>query len=200
MKLETQTSNEWHIMKGENQFGPYTYQEMLHMKQNNLLFDFDNVWSPNLSEWTLVADLPDFSVDRMSRLVEQQTEMAAFAQRSSPRLNVELDAYVHDDTRLWMGKVLNISLGGALVLMENPLLLPGQILTLHLKAGQGIQSGFCCTIQVLNKRLIKTRIKHDTAIHYVVKFLELTEAGTTEMQRLFDAASSANNSQQQKLA
>jgi hypothetical protein len=36
--------NEWHILKGETQYGPYTYEEMIGMSQNGLVFGFgDNI-------------------------------------------------------------------------------------------------------------------------------------------------------------
>jgi len=193
---EFQTSNEWHILKGEHQFGPYTYQDMLHMKQNNLLFDYDYIWSPHMEQWTLAGQITEFSQDRISRLLEKSAVPEVFNRRASPRLAVELDLYVHDDSKLWRGKIQNLSQGGALLLIENPLHLPGDVLSLFVKAGSRLKSSFNCTVQVLNKRLVKTKIQHDTALHYAVKFLDLTEVGKLEVHRLFEEFSHSSETKQ----
>ena len=189
LKTEIQTSNEWHLLKGEHQYGPYTYESMVQMKQNNLLFDFDFVWSPHLEQWTMVSDLAEFSMDRMSRLIEKSPDSEAFNRRAHSRIMVSIPCMVHDETRLWKGQVENLSEGGALILIENPLFLPGDIFTVHMRAQGPMQSPFNCTAQVLNKRLVKTKIHHDTALHYAVKFLNLTSLGQTEVLRVVGAAS-----------
>lgn len=185
LNLDIATSNEWHVLKGEHQFGPYTYEDMVRMKQNSLLFDFDYVWSPHLESWTLAGDLADFSADRMSRLVEKSANSDVFSRRQHERLNVDIPAWVHDDVRIWKGCVQNLSEGGALLLIENPLLLPGDVITLHIKAKDQVKAPFNCTAQILNKRLVKTRIQHDTSLHYAVKFLNLTEIGKKQINELF---------------
>jgi hypothetical protein len=200
LNLEIQTSNEWHVLKGEHQFGPYTYEDMLKMKQNNVLFDFDYVWSPHMDQWSLVGDLSEFSVDRLHRLVEKAPDSEVFNRRASPRLAVDFQVLVHNDSRMWKGRMQSISTGGALILMENPLILPGDVLSVHVRSGGRIRSGFNCTAQVLNKRLVKSRIQHDTALHYAVKFLNLTEIGQTEVGRLFEEISKENKVQKSKEA
>lgn len=189
LNMEIATSNEWHLMKGEHQYGPYTYEAMVQMKQNNLLFDFDFVWSPHMDQWTMVSDLAEFSMDRMSRLVEKSPGSEAFNKRSHERVVVDLPCLVHDETRLWNGRVQNLSEGGALILVENPLFLPGDIITLHVRGQGGMEKPFNCTAQILNKRLVKTKIHHDTALHYAVKFLNLTAIGTHEVSRVVGQAS-----------
>lgn len=198
MNAATQTSNEWHLMKGEHQYGPYTYTDMLQMKQNSMLFDFDYVWSPHLENWTMVGDLADFSLDRLTRLAMEGSNPEVFNRRSTPRMAVSLTVVAHDDKRTWTGQVQNISEGGALVLMENPLLLPGDLITLHVRASDVLKGAFNCTAQILNKRLTKSKIQHDTALHYAVKFLNLTEIGKQEVTHLFEKASQARNQNQKE--
>ena len=185
LNLEISTSNEWHLLKGQEQFGPYTYEDMLRLKQNNTLFDFDYVWSPHMDQWTLVGDLAEFSVDRISRLNEKHQDSDVFTKRTRVRLNVELPLLCHNGGQLWNGQILSLSQGGAMILIENPLLLPGDEITLHVRAGMGMQSGFNCQAEVLNKRLTKSRIQHDSSLHYIVKFLDLTKVGTEQVAVLF---------------
>lgn len=185
LNLEVQTSNEWHLLKGEHQFGPYTYEDMVRMKQTSLLFDFDYVWSPHLESWTLAGDLAEFGPDRMNRLIEKSPDTDVFSRRQHDRLNVTIPVLIHNDQQLWHGTCQNLSAGGALILIENPLLLPGDVVTVHMKAKDKLEQAFNCTAQVLTKRLVKTRIQHDTSLHYAVKFLNLTELGQKQISQIF---------------
>lgn len=167
LNLDISTSNEWHLLKGEDQFGPFDYPEMIRMKQKNLVFDFDYVWSPHLEAWTQVIELPEFSTDRISRLIEKSPESAVFERRSSPRIQVDLETFVHNNEEMWTAVTETLSLGGALIRIPNPLLLPPEKLTVHIKTEFG---PLVVLGEIINKRMIKGRIEHDTQIGYVIKF------------------------------
>lgn len=170
--LELNICNEWHILKSETQYGPYTYQEMIGMGQNGLVFDFDFIWAPHLQAWTPLAEVPEFSKERLALLAQQnQSQQQGFNRREHERVSCQLPVYVNDQSTLWEGEVENLSEGGALVLMKNPVLLPGNIINLHFRSMKSEEKPFNCTAQILNKRLVKARIKHNTGVHYAVKFM-----------------------------
>lgn len=185
LALEQATSNEWHVLKGESKFGPYTYADMIQMMQNKTLFNFDYVWSPHLESWTSLAEIPDFSADRLSRVASASQEM--FARRSSERVTVSIPMVCHDNSRMWLGTCENLSEGGALILMQNPILLPGHMIYLHFRAKSEGDLAFNCTAEILAKRLTKQRIQHDTGLHYAVKFLQILPAGTEQVRSWVDA-------------
>ena len=179
LQLDVQTSNEWHVLKGETKFGPYTYTDMIQMLQNKMLFGFDYTWSPHLETWTALSELPEFSMDRLSRLAEKSSEM--FFKRSTERVSLQLPVYCHDHAKFWKGTCENLSAGGALILMENPVLIPGDLITIHFRTTKEEDVAFNCTAEILTKRLTKQRIQHDTAIHYAVKFVQLLPAGEEQI-------------------
>jgi hypothetical protein len=181
LALEITTSNEWHVLKGEDKFGPYTYVEMIKMLQNNTVFSFDYVWSPHLENWTAVGELSEFSLDRLSRLAEKDSQAEAFNKRSSERVFVNVPVYCHDHAKMWTGTCENLSTGGALILMQNPVLIPGNIIQIHFKGAKAGENSFNCTAEVLTKRLVKQRIQHDTGLHYAVKFLQLLPVGEKQI-------------------
>lgn len=181
LRLEIPTSNEWHVLKGETQYGPYSYEEMIKMSQDKLLFGFDYVWAPHLDSWTLMGDLAEFSQDRLYRIYEK-SETDAFNRREHNRVNVDLPVYAHNNKTLWKGKAENLSEGGALVLMENPLLLPGDHITLHFRKCNETETSFNCTAEILTKRLTKQKIEHDTSIYYAVKFSTISKDAQTQMK------------------
>jgi hypothetical protein len=183
LAIEISTSNEWHVLKGETQYGPYTYEEMIRMMQTKLVFGYDYVWSPHMESWTPMSDLEEFSVDRLARLVDQNRSQEVFSQRAHDRVMCILPCYVNDQQTLWEGTVENLSEGGALILMKNPVLLPGHIVHVHFRSRNDRDMAFNCTAEILTKRLVKTRIQHDTGIHYAVKFLSKTAVGDQQIQK-----------------
>lgn len=177
--LEIATSDEWHVLKGESKFGPYTYGEMIQMMQNKTVFSFDYVWSPHLESWTALGELSEFSAERLVRIKEKSPDSIAFNRRASPRVPVSLEVFCHDNQKFWRGSCESLSLGGGLVLMENPLLLPGHVITIQVRNGE---QAFNSTVEILAKRLTKQRLQHDTRLHYAVKFLQLTPTGQQQLQ------------------
>ncbi len=193
LALEVATSNEWHVLKGETQYGPYPYEEVIRMIQNNLVFSFDYVWSPHLENWTPLADLEEFSADRRARLVDQNGDKDVFNRRSHERVACRLPIYVNDQQTLWEGFAENLSEGGALLLMKNPVLLPGHIVHVHFRSRNPNDVAFNCTAEILTKRLLRTRIQHDTGIHYAVKFLSKSPSGEKQIHNWIQEFKKANN-------
>ena len=182
LAIEVATSNEWHVLKGETQYGPYTYEEMIRMMQTNLVYGYDYAWSPHMEAWTPLADIEEFSADRLARLAEHNKSEEIFSQRAHDRVLCVLPCYVNDQQTLWEGTVENLSEGGALILMKNPVLLPGNIVHIHFRSRNEKDTAFNCTAEILTKRLVKTRIQHDTGIHYAVKFLSKTPVADKQIQ------------------
>ncbi len=183
LKLDLPTSNEWHVLKGETQYGPYTYEDMIQMMQNKTLFGFDYVWSPHLEAWTALTELPEFSMDRLNRLAEKSDPNSdVFFRRKHDRHFCSFQAYVHDNKTFWTGVVENISLGGALIKMENPLLLPGDTVTVHFRKAGPKEKAFNVTAEILTKRLTKQKIQHDTFLYYAVKFNTVHKDGESQLR------------------
>ena len=186
LALEFSTSDEWHVLKSETQYGPYTYEEMIRMMQNGLVFGFDYVWSPHLENWCPLADIEDFSKDRLARLAEKNMNAQVFSARAQQRVACSVPCYINDQQTLWEGVVENLSEGGALVLMKNPTLLPGNIIHIHVRSRNESDTAFNVTAEILTKRLVKQRIQHDTGIHYAVKFLSKSPAGEKQLKNLMN--------------
>jgi hypothetical protein len=183
LALEQMTSNEWHVLKGETQYGPYSYEELIRMMQTNLVFGYDYAWSPHLDSWTPIADLEEFSAVRLARLVENNRNQDVFSQRVHERVLCKIPCYATDQQTLWEGQVENLSEGGALVLMKNPTLLPGGMITIHFRTESASDCAFNATAEILTKRLVKQKIHHDTGIHYAVRFINKSPAGTEQIKK-----------------
>lgn len=196
LALEIATNNEWHVLKADTQYGPYTYEEMIRLMQQNLIFGFDYTWGPHLESWTQLSDLQEFSKDRLYNLAKQNDSV--FNKRKSDRVTCDLPVYVNDQQTLWEGVVESLSDRGALVIMKNPVLLPGNIVQIHFRSRSEQDVAFNCKAEVLTKRLVKQRIQHNTGIHYAVKFLDTSPEGEKQLKSFikeFETTLSSDNKQ-----
>lgn len=195
------TSDEWHVLKGDVKYGPYTYAELIQMIQQNMVFNFDYVWAPHVDSWTSLADLPDFAPERMAQIVEQ---MAAefkgkenpFSRRQHERILCKFPVFVNDNLRLWGGTCENLSEGGALIVMENPILLPGHIVSLHFR-NTGKAVPFNCTAEIINKRLSRQRLQHNSGIYYAVRFLQMSPDGEKQIKTWIKENTVSQNKKEQ---
>lgn len=179
--LDIATSNEWHLQKAGTEYGPYAYEEILKMLQDHHIYESDYVWSPHLDKWTEVGTLAEFSADRISRLVEKSAQSGVFNKRKHDRAPCEFTALAHNNSKMWKGRIESISVGGGLILMQNPLLLPGDEVTLHCSENKDLKKSFNARAEILGKRLTKGKIEHDTGIYYAVKFLQLQPVGENQI-------------------
>lgn len=197
--LEISTPNEWHVLKGETQYGPYSYEEMLSMLQNKTLYGFDFVWSPHLDGWTTLSDLAEFSADRISRIVEKSDDPDVFHRRTHERVHCKLPVYIHNNVKFWTGTVESLSSGGALILMENPLLLPGDQITIHFKSLQPDGKPFNAKGEIITKRLTKQRIEHDSQLYYAIKFDVVQPSGEKDITQFIDEKNKQATGKQPKV-
>ena len=67
--LEPQTN--WHVLIGDQKYGPYDYKTVIQMLQSNQLMDYNFVWAPHLEAWTQIHQLEEFSRDRFQILMQK---------------------------------------------------------------------------------------------------------------------------------
>ena len=179
--LDIATSNEWHLQKGGTEYGPYSYEDIIKMLQDHHVFESDYVWSPHLDKWAPLGTLVEFSVDRISRLAEKSKNGEVFSKRQHERERCQFAVTVHKNLKHWSGTFESISVGGGLLLMRNPLILPGEVITIHCEQNKNIKTPFNAKAEIIAKRLVKGKIEHDTEIYYAVKFLQLQPVGEAQI-------------------
>ena len=181
----TTSHQEWYILRGEMKYGPYEYSALIHMIQTGELFDYNYVWAPHMESWMLLGDIQDFSKDRLAQLIKTQDHLTgSFIKRGSPRIDVDIDVYAHNDSNFFDGKCTSISDNGALVLLNDPLLLPGQEIVIHFRNGENNSSGFNVKAEVIRKNFTKQRINVKSGLHYAVRFLQVQKSGQDQIQNM----------------
>jgi hypothetical protein len=174
-------AQQWYVLRGEMKYGPYEYRSLITMIQNGELFDYNYVWAPHLENWSLVGELQDFSKDRLCRLIETKDHIAgAFKDRKAVRVDLITPVYAHNDYNFFDGHTLSVSENGALVLLNDPLLLPGQKILLHFRESELNPLGFNVLAEIVRKNYSKQRLNVKSGLHYAVRFLQVQDLGKTQ--------------------
>ncbi|MCC6278111.1 MAG: PilZ domain-containing protein, partial [Oligoflexia bacterium] len=162
----------------------------IKLVQEKSLFQFDFVWRKGLEQWNRIAEIPDFSHDRIRNLVLAETDkqvVDVFARRKHKRVNYECEVVAHDNKSLWKGKCVELSIGGAGIVFENSLLLPGNKIYLHFLPGS-LSTPFNVLSEVVSKKYTKGIRSQGTPVIYGVKFINLHRNDHEQIKAVTDAA------------
>ncbi|QDK45087.1 PilZ domain-containing protein [Bdellovibrio sp. HCB185ZH] len=175
---------QWYILRGDMKYGPYEYRSMISMIQNAELQDYNYAWAPHLENWTLVGELPEFSKDRLARLIQTKDHLSgAFIERKFPRRDLKTPIYAHNDHSFFDGHTLSVSENGALVLLNDPLLYLGQKIMLHFRSSDVNPVEFNVLCEIVRKNYSKQRLNVKSGLHYAVRFLQVPEAGSVQLTK-----------------
>lgn len=177
---------EWFILKGENKFGPFAFPDLIKMLQEKSIFEFDYVWHSGLTTWQRIAEVAEFRPHNIKRLRDSGKASVSdiFFRRRHMRVDWASSIIVHDNRHLWRGESLEISAGGAGVVIHNASLNPGQSLYLHFKPADGVPA-FNAVCEVVSKQYVKGARSKDVPVRYGVKF---TKINTTTQRNIQDYA------------
>ncbi len=163
--------SDWYVLKGENRFGPFGFEEVIQMMQQKVLFPFDFVWHSTLPDWKRAAELSEFQPSAIRQMLKEvDSAKNLFLTRQFKRVPYEGKIIVHDNLSLWNGQGFEISKGGVGIKMANALVIPGQQLTLHFHRHQEWPA-FNAACEVVSKKFVNG----DRPIEYGFKFLSLSQ-------------------------
>jgi hypothetical protein len=174
---------EWFVLKGENKFGPFAYADLIKMLQQKVVYEFDFVWHTGLSGWKRIAELSCFDNGHIKKLKDTSMPDISdiFFRRRHRRVAYNGTIIIHDNKSVWKGEGVEISSGGAGVVMENSMLVPGQTLYLHFKPGDGVPP-FNAICEVVSKKFVEG-VKDKTApIRYGLKFTSISPSAQKFIQ------------------
>lgn len=173
----------WYVLRGEMKYGPYEYRSLLTMIQSGELLDYNFIWAPHMETWTLLSDLPEFSRDRLCRLIETKDHLAgSFKDRKFARVDLTTPIFAHNNHRFFDGQTLSVSENGALVLMNDPLLLPDQKITLHFRNSDVNPQAFNVDAVIIRKNYSKVRLNVKSGLHYAVRFDRVQAHGKDQIK------------------
>lgn len=167
---------EWFILKEGNNYGPFCQLELIQMLQEKSLFEYDYIWHAKLPAWQMVAEVEDFSPEKIRSVRDSNdTDIAEiFFRRRHARAACGASLIVHNNKTVFRGRALEISAGGAGVLIDNSELQPGQSLFLHFQPGNGVPP-FNAVCEVVSKQFFKDPSTNTESVKYGVKFTTLSQ-------------------------
>lgn len=163
---------EWFILKDGSNYGPFAYAEVVKMLQEKTLFEYDYIWNERMSDWKPLAEVEDFCPDKI-KAFKASTDIEVeeiFFRRRHARARYGTSLIVHNHKTVFKGKTLEISAGGAGVIIETNSLNPGQSLFLHFQPGDGVPP-FNAVCQIVSKQ-------HGggDSVRYGIKFVTLSQS------------------------
>jgi hypothetical protein len=167
---------EWYALKGENKFGPFSYMDIVKMLQQSVIYEFDFAWHPQMDGWKRIAELEAFSKENIKKLKETAVPEInqVFFRRRHKRVAYGGTILIHDNRQVWKGQAVEISEGGAGVVMENSLVVPGQQLYLHFKPGDQVPP-FNAVCEVVSKQYVGAVRDPKASVKYGLKFKTISE-------------------------
>ncbi|MNK11906.1 PilZ domain protein [compost metagenome] len=187
----TYKDREWFLLKEGNNYGPFCKLEVVQMLQEKTLFEYDYIWHAKLPAWQRVAEVEDFSTENM-RAMKTSAEPGLseiFFRRRHARASYGTSLIVHNNKAVFRGQAIEISAGGAGVLIESAHLQPGQSLFLHFQPGDGVPP-FNAVCQIVSKQYIQDSTAEVQPIKYGVKFTTLSQSAR-ESIKTYTAAKAA---------
>jgi hypothetical protein len=177
--IQTGTPGEWFALKGNLRFGPFAYNELVRLLQEKSMHDSDFVWHSALKDWQKVADLPEFSVEAIRNLREAGGAKLdeVFFRRRHARIEHDGSILMHNNQKVFRGRSLEISAGGAGIVLDTLTLEVGHQVFLHFKPAKDLPP-FNAVCEVVSRRPVNSA-DILAPIHYGVKFLKI-ETKTTK--------------------
>lgn len=166
---------EWYVLKWDNKYGPFSYVEVVKMLQGKSIFEFDYIWRAGEENWKRIAEVEHFHADAIKELFKQKEDPTikdSFFRRRHERKHFNGSIIVHDNDKVWKGSAIEISEGGAGILMQNSLIKPGEKIFLHVKPGDNVPP-FNAICEVVSKKFNKGVNSREESVKYGVKFLKI---------------------------
>lgn len=180
-------TNQWHVLNGEQQKGPYTYKQMIEFMQKGELFDYHYIWSPGMESWTMLAEVADFSRDRLALLIQTHGPGSeGFTKRESQRVPVSIPLYAHNNENFFHGECTNLSINGALVTLSSPFVLPSQEIVLHFSESDFNPISFKAHAVVVRKNMSKQVLHVKSGLIYAIRFLNVQNTGMDQVKSIID--------------
>lgn len=165
----------WFVLRDGNNYGPFSKLDLIKMLQSKALFEFDYAWQLGFSTWVRIAEIEDFMPNRMEGLKELGVSEISeiFFRRRHHRAQFGSSLIVHNNKTLYKGESIEISTGGAGLIVPSNHLNLNETLFLHFKAGDGVPA-FNAICQIVSKQHVKKSTTNKDLVKYGVRFTKIS--------------------------
>lgn len=168
---------EWFLLKEGNNYGPFSFLDVVQMLQEKTLFEFDYVWHPGMTAWKRVAEVAEFKAEKIREMKDSPDRDVSevFFRRRHARTKYGCSLIVHDNKKIFRGHSLEISEGGAGILIQHHDLQPGHPVYLHFQPGDGVPP-FNAVCSIVSKAWTPEGAAPDAPVKYGVKFVSVSQS------------------------
>ncbi len=173
------SEKEWYILREGNNYGPYSFLEVIQMLQEKALYEYDYVWNQELPAWRRIAELAEFTPETIKNLKNSGDTTVAeiFFRRRHARAQYGCSLILHDNKSIYKGHSVEISVGGAGIVIPSQILQPGQTVFLHFQPGDGVPP-FNALCHVVSKQFVKSfpgKPAEGVTVKYGVRFTSISQ-------------------------
>ncbi|HVK61018.1 MAG TPA: PilZ domain-containing protein, partial [Bdellovibrionales bacterium] len=156
----------------EMRYGPFAIQEVLKLLQEKSVHDSDFIWRSGMKTWCMIAECADFTPENISKLRDSGAPInETYFRRRYARAAYGTSILVHDNKKVFKGQSVELSEGGAGIVLDTPTLEVGHKLYLHFKPAHELPS-FNAVCEVVSRRMTSSSDK-SAPVHYGVKFTSI---------------------------
>lgn len=164
---------QWFVLKQNNNYGPFSKLDLIQMLQSKTLHEYDFIWHEHMTAWKRLAEVQEFSVQEIRLLFDKYAKKKdpsdkVFFRRKYARAKVDSQAIVHDKKKIYKSVGVEISEGGAGLMIEEGEFDKDQQVYLHFKPAPEVPA-FNAICKIVSK---KGNI-------YGVQFLKISAAAKT---------------------
>ena len=176
--------SEWFALRGDLRFGPFSFVEVIRLLQDKSLQDSDYVWHAGLKDWQTVSELPEFQPEAIRKLRDSGLSIRdeVFFRRRHARIPHNGSVLLHNNQKVFRGKGLEISAGGAGVVLETSALEVGKQVFLHFQPAAEIPS-FNAVCEITSRRAVNSA-DVTAPTFYGVKFIKIESKTTKAIEAL----------------
>lgn len=191
--MAEEAQEEWYVSRGQQKFGPFSYLGVIKALQDKSVYEFDYVWTSGMESWVRIAEHEKFATETIRSLIKNMhqgamsaspEQMEVFARRQHPRLAIENDVLVHDNSSVSPGRMVEASVGGSGLIVKNSTLMPGQTVNVHFASMEGLPA-FNAIGEVVSKKYVRSARDRRAPIHYGVRFVKMDSMAEARVKNYF---------------
>lgn len=193
MKTKTNEDHEkegkaWYLLKENNNYGPFFITEIIQMLQSKVLSEYDFIWHEKFENWKRVAETPDFASENIQNLLKSGNPeiQEYFFRRRNIRVNYGCSLVVHDNKKIYKGRSIELSSGGAGIFVDTNDLKNGQNLFLHFQPGDGVPP-FNAICSIVSKQFNSHQQGKNLEFKYGVRFTSISQNIKQKIQEFAEA-------------
>ena len=171
----------WYVYQQSQQLGPFATQQIVQMIDTKMIAQDSWLFKVGWKDWRSIDDSSE-ELGMVHPVAKSPGAKPANQRTSAPRASVHGRVIVHNNGQLVIGSGVNISATGIFVETQEQLFTVGEKLKLSVRV-DGISKAFNVTAHVI-------RFNSDPRfpVGYGLRFEQIDERISTEIQRLVDAA------------